>query len=83
MKISFVKTTDWKDPVYGKQRVYNIKFSGKKVGEIQEFTSPISLQNDFQWVVYDTTGKPVYHGLLLEECQHFVQKFPDKIKIDS
>jgi hypothetical protein len=78
MQVKFVKATDWKDPVYGKQRVFSIKISNKKVGEIMEFTSPISLQNDFQWVVYDKTGKPVYHGLLLDECKYYVEKYPNR-----
>ena len=69
----------WIDPVYGAQECHSIKFSGKKVGEIQEFTSPISWKNDFRWVAYNSTGAPVYKGLLLDECKYFVEKYPNKI----
>lgn len=78
MKISFVKSNPIKDPVYGPQETYNIKFSTKKVGEIHEFTSPISWDNYFRWVVYNKQGVPLYKGFFLDECKLFVEKFSGK-----
>jgi ABC-type ATPase with predicted acetyltransferase domain len=78
--VKFHKGTPIKDPVYGPQITYNVKHGTKKVGEIHQFTSPISKEAGFEWVVYDSIdGKPVYHAFFLEEAQLFCEKFIDKL----
>jgi hypothetical protein len=71
-KVTFSKMSDWIDPTYGNQKCYTIKLKNKKVGEIQEFTSPISHKNGFSWVAYNYSGIPIYKSMSLEDCKTYI-----------